>query len=192
MNVKVISIIAIVATIVGISVSYASLSTVIDITTAGSVRAAEWDVHINDLSDPTIIGDVDIISPPVAINGTTIIENLNVRFNENNSSVVYYFELVNAGDLDAIITNVDYPTPTCTSTDIHTAYLPEDILNVCDNLTYELTYSADGSQILENDILTAGETAVMKLTFAYAGTELPINEISISGLDYNITYLPNR
>ncbi len=192
MKIKIVMIVAIMITVVGISISYASLSAVIEVTSAGSVRKANWDVHINELSSPEITGDLEIITPPEAINGTTTFRNLNVRFNENNSSVVYYFEIVNAGDLDAVINDISLPTPVCTAVEVYPLETARDIANVCGNLTYELEYSATGNALAVGDIIESGHIVIVKLTFAYGGTELPINEINITGLDYIITYGQNR
>ena len=70
------------------------------------------------------------------------------------------------------------------------AYLTDEN-NVCDNLTYTLTY-ANGTPVAVDDTLNAGETKSLKLTLTYsasvAAAALPKDDVSISNLAISIIY----
>ena len=63
--------------------------------------------------------------------------------------------------------------------------------NVCENLTYTLTY-ANGTPVAVDDTLNAGETKSLKLTLSYsasvAAAALPKDDVSISNLAISIIY----
>ncbi len=189
MNVKLITIIAILITITGVSFAYASLSTMMNISTSGAVRAANWDVHFQSLSNPEVEGEVAIITNPHIDGSTTAISNLDVKFNQINSSIKYYFDVVNAGDLPAQIATINVPTPVCTATPTYPAEVAQDQLDVCGAITYSLKNVATNASLNVGDVLEAGDEIRLVLEFSYAGTRLPINEVSISDLDISLIYV---
>ncbi len=192
MDIRKLLIVTIFVTVIGISISYASLSQLIEVTSAGSVRQANWDVHFKNLSDATIEGDVVIISEPNLITDLTAFSGLDVRFNNITGSVTYFMDIVNDGDLDAIIQEIDYPTPTCISSDEYSAESAADIASVCGGLTYKLVYASNDVEVAVGDILPSKESARLELVFSFIDDTLPINEIEITGLNYNIKYVQNK
>ncbi len=199
MKFKSLAVIAILITIFGVSISYASLSTILEISSSGAVRKANWDIHFNDLSDATIVGDLVINTAPQLSPETTSITNLDVKFNDITGSVTYYFDVVNEGDLDAVISNISNPGPICTvpveTPGVDPADTAADIANVCNAITYSLEYVEVGgtyTPVSINDTLAAGETKRLRLTFAYNDSLLPLSEVRISNLSYLITYVQDK
>ncbi len=194
MNIKVLAIIAIIITILGVSLSYASLSRVIEINSTATTRAAVWDIHIENLSQVNITGDVDIITAPRIVNTELFagIVDLDVKFNNNVASVVYYFDIVNEGDLNAEIQLIEVPVPICTAKNDYPAEVINDQNNVCSAITYKIekvgSTPADDELIQIGTELPAKSSTRYRLTFSYNDRRLPINEVAITGLNYKITY----
>ncbi len=191
MNVKGIIIVAILVTVFGISLSYATLSQVLEIESVGAVRAANWDIHFDDLSTPTITGDVTINTAPIIVSETTAIQNLDIKFEEVNSSITYYFDVVNEGDLNSKIGLLTIETPICTAITNNDgeAVQREDEANVCGGIEITLQYAGVLTDVAVDDELAPGETKRMVLKIDYQDTRLPINEVSITNLKIAINYV---
>ncbi len=195
MKVKMLAVIAIFITVFGVSVSYASLSTMIEISTTGSVRQANWDIHFEDISAVDVVGDVDIITAPQLSPNTTIIDGFDVRFNDVTGSVTYYFDVVNDGDLNAEISAITPPVPSCAAVGTVDPDYIGDKDTVCGAISYTLQYVEMGGTYVDlavGDTLAAGERKRLRLQFSYSDVFLPANQINITGLDYLVTYAHDR
>ncbi len=176
---------SLVLSVIGISVGFAAMSTELNLNGSASVVPATWKIKFNNLSSPAITGAATVVTAPT-ITSDTHIGNYEVQLSKPGDEVVYTFDVVNNGSIDAELNTYTFATPTITGTGTAAA---SDETIVSNNLVYTLTY-ADGSAIGVNDVLNHGETASLKLTVGYSATanSLPVNTVTITGMDVTFVY----
>lgn len=188
-KIKTLSIVALIVAVLGLTVAFAALSTQLTISGTAEVTGGtdRWNILFQNLNkDVNSTGE--IITEPTLTN--TSITGFEVKFKKPGDYVTYTFDVKNAGEIDAKISEIiKAATPTCTSK--ASPAVPEDETKVCDHLEYTLTYS-DGSEVKASDTLNAGAVSNMKLLLKYkddvTAELLPTNDVSISDLDIKIKY----
>lgn len=171
--------------VIGISFTYASITSKLSIDGYASMNSMKWSVHFQNLSNANLKGTTLEVNKPTLKNNSTSISDFEVKFMNINDGVNYTFDVINDGDLDAKISSIVIPKPVCTSTG-DTAY--EDSSLICDNLNYSLTY-LDGTEIQIGDTLEKGQSKSLVLKLEYLGTKLPQNVVGISGLSIALIYV---
>lgn len=177
--------IALVLSVLGISVGFAAMSSQLTISGSTTMTPASWKIKFNNLSQPTIAGTATVATAPT-IQSDTHIGNYAVTLSKPGDEIIYTFDVVNSGTIDAELSTFLFAEPTITGTgDAALA----DAQIVRDNLVYTLTY-ANGTAIQVGDELAKGATVSLKLTVGYnaEASELPLNEVSISGMDVTFVY----
>lgn len=179
---------ALILSVAGIAVGFAAMSTDLDIKGQAEVVPASWKIRFENLSQPTITGDASVTTAPTITNDTHL-GNYDVVLTKPGDSVVYTFDVKNAGTLDAKLTAYNFATPTFTGTGTNAS---TDATIAQSNVVYTLTYS-NGNPINVNDTLAAGESKTLKLTVEYpaTATTLPEDEVDITGMDVTFTYSQN-
>ena len=179
---------ALVLSVAGIAVGFAAMSTDLDIKGQAEVVPASWKIRFENLSSPTILGAATVKTAPTIQNDTHL-GNYDVELTKPGDSVVYTFDVKNAGTLDAKLTAYNFATPTFAGTGTNAA---ADATIAQTNVVYTLTY-LDGTAINVNDTLAAGESKTLKLTVEYpaSATTLPEAEVDITGMDVTFTYSQN-
>ena len=179
---------ALVLSVAGIAVGFAAMSTDLDIKGQAEVVPASWKIRFENLSSATITGAATVTTAPTIQNDTHL-GNYDVVLTKPGDSVVYTFDVKNAGTLDAKLTAYNFATPTFTGKGENAA---ADATIVQNNVVYTLTY-ANGDPINVNDTLAAGASSTLKLTVEYpaTATTLPEDEVDISGMDVTFTYSQN-
>ena len=177
-------VIALVLSIVGISIGFASMSSELTINGTTTMVPATWKIKFQNLSK--VVGDDSLIITAPQITSDTHIGNYAIKLSKPGDKVVYKFEVANAGTLDAELTNYTFVTPTFTGTGDKAE---ADAQIVKDNLVYTLTYS-DGNAIQVGDNLNKDSSKEVTLTVEYNqnATELPEKEVSITGMDVTFVY----
>ena len=177
---------ALVLSVVGISIGFAAMSTDLTINGSAEVFPASWDIKFKDLSSPTITGDAVVTTAPT-ITSDTHIGNYAVKLTKPGDSVTYTFKVANDGTIDAKLTDFIKATPTFTGTG---ATASADATIVQNNFEYTVTYSDDTAITKNTDELDAESYKTVKLVVGYKAdaTELPTNTVTISGLDVTFTY----
>ena len=177
---------ALVLSVVGISIGFAAMSTDLTINGSAEVVPASWDIKFKDLSSPTITGDAEVTTAPT-ITSDTHIGNYAVKLTKPGDSVTYTFKVANDGTIDAVLTDFIKATPTFTGTG---ATASADATIVQNNFVYTVTYSDDTAITKNTDELDAESYKTVKLVVGYKAdaTELPTNTVTISGLDVTFTY----
>ena len=105
-KVKIISLVALIVAVLGLTVAFAALSETLTINGTASLDAATWDVHFENISSPTITGDASEVSPPeITDNGITL-SKINVNLTKPKDSVKYTVDVVNDGTINAEIVNI--------------------------------------------------------------------------------------
>ena len=179
-------VLALVLSVVGISIGFAAMSTDLTINGSAEVVPASWDIKFKDLSSPTITGDAEVTTAPT-ITSDTHIGNYAVKLTKPGDSVTYTFKVANDGTIDALLTNFIKATPTFTGTG---ATASADATIVQNNFEYTVTYSDDTAITKNTDELDAESYKTVKLVVGYKddATTLPTNAVTISGLDVTFTY----
>lgn len=177
---------ALVLSVVGISIGFAAMSTDLTINGSAEVVPSSWDIKFKDLSSPTIAGDAEVTTAPT-ITSDTHIGNYAVKLTKPGDSVTYTFKVANDGTIDAKLTDFIKATPTFTGTG---ATASADATIVQNNFVYTVTYSDDTAITKNTDELDAESYKTVKLVVGYKAdaTELPTNTVTISGLDVTFTY----
>ena len=177
---------ALVLSVVGISIGFASMSQDLTISGTTEVVPASWKIKFANLSSPTIAGDATVTTAPT-IQGDTHIGNYAIQLTMPGDSVTYTFDVVNEGSIDAELTSLVMATPTFTASGTNNA--GTDATTVQTNFVYTLTYS-DGSTISVDDALAANSSVTLKLVVGYDtnATALPQDSVSVTGMDITLTY----
>lgn len=190
-NFKRMMILAVVLLLTIVGVGYAALSTNLTINGAGKVNSSSWKIKFSNLGEATLGGQATEVTKPTISNNDTHIGDYVVTFTSPGDSIEYALDVVNLGTFNAEISSITVDTPTCTGSG-DTAI--NDAKNVCDYLTYTLTY-ADGTAVEQGDTLNIGETKSMKLKLAYLSNvlaeQLPSDDVTIADLEVTIVYTQN-
>ncbi|MBO5138353.1 MAG: hypothetical protein J6B89_01795 [Bacilli bacterium] len=188
-NIRVIMMVAVVALICIMGIGFAALSTTLSINGAGTVKASSWNVEFDNLSAVSKTGTAVEVTAPTISDNNTHIGDYDVTFTTPGDSISYSFDVKNTGTFNAEISSIVVSTPSCTgSGDTATV----DATNVCNNLTYKLTYTDSGALVSQGDTLDSNSTKNMTLSLSYnsAATAnlLPTNDVAISNLEVTIIY----
>ncbi len=202
MNNKIKNIILIILVIglLSMTVAYAILSQILDISSSANVKGSTWDIHFANLSNVTTKGSAQVKKSPTL--GLTSITGLKVLLTDSGDEVSYTFDVQNNGTIDAIISDykINQPSDGIVCTDSFGSTDSENANKVCNGLTFSLTYANDttstqtntiikaGTNVEKNQILNASQSVKLKLVVSYNGTDLSTRDIDISGLDALITY----
>ena len=177
---------ALVLSIVGISIGFASMSTELTINGTTTVVPATWKIKFQGLAKVTG-EDANIITAP-QITSDTHIGNYAVKLSKPGDKVVYKFQVANTGSLDAELSSYSFATPTITGTGDKAS---QDAEIVSNNLIYTLTYNDnDKTAIQVGDDLDHESNKELLLTVEYDSnaTSLPTNDVSITGMDVTFVY----
>ncbi len=179
-KIKVLSLVALIVAVLGLTVAFAALSQTLTINGTASVNAAEWDIHFENLSAPEITGDARVESEPVLDNHS--ISNLDVSLTKPGDEVVYTFDIVNNGTIDAYL--YEYQKPGTYIALVASGSIDDldydlnkdgsvnadDIAHFSLAIDYNLYYADDNVVPKKDDLLRAGETKKLKLVIRYKDT----------------------
>lgn len=156
--------------VLALSVIYAALSTNLNISGQGKIDA-QWNIYFDEttLNEQTKKGKIEITN--VDLTATTF--TLDVALEAPGDKVIYTFDVVNGGTIDAKIAEVILPDLEGT------------------NINCEFTYS-DGSHISNGDVLNSdaqseqGNKKTLKLIITY-DESVNAEEFNSSGLSYDLS-----
>ncbi len=206
-KVRVLSIAALLVAVLGLTVAFAALSQTLTINGSATVDTATWDIHFEKTSDKAteVEGAATFTEP--TLSGTAI-ENFSATLTKPGDSVTYYFDIVNKGTVDAVVSDysLNYSYTKClgarrdsdTWDDCKVWDLDNSgVVNASDKskfmglFNYNVYYIDSGNKLARKDTLNAGETKNMKLVieYKYDATELLENNLTITSSDpITITY----
>ena len=213
-GVRALSIVALVAAVLGLTVAFAAMSRTLTISGTATMDTAKWDIHFEDVNgnkyegtDVALTahvtpapGGATVPTPDTAvISGLNAISGINMTVTKPGDYVYYDFYIVNEGTIDAKITNLTKQLkPTCTSA--ADPQVAADATLVCGNLTYSFVYlgagDTEGSAVSEDDTLAKanGNTPTkrkVRLKLAYDGETLPTDDVNLSNMGFSIEYTQN-
>lgn len=102
---KIISLIVLVVMILCLTVAFAALSQTLTINGSAQVDTASWDIHFENLTLSEKTGTAEVSGTP-QLTGT-VISGINVSLNKPGDKIVYEFDLVNNGSIEAKLTNIN-------------------------------------------------------------------------------------
>ena len=157
---RTIIILALILSIVTLSIAFILVNQTFSIDRIKNLKGTSWDISFDNLSSPSLVGSATIDTPAVLKNNSTII-TFEISLKQLNDSITYYFDIVNNGELNAKINNINMlGVPSRT-----------------ENLTWSLTY-ADGRDLTLGDHLDAGDSKRIKLTIK--ATNIPTDDITLN------------
>lgn len=184
---KTLIIAALVVAIGGLSLGYAALTQVLNISTTATVQSADksWRIRFENPSTGVVTGSAE--AGTIGLSDTDVTLS-GVQLKAPGDTVSYTFDVHNAGELDAQLSTITMKNPKVQGTgDSANA----DATLVSNNFyNYTLTYS-DGSSIAIGDTLASGETKTIKLTISIDSsvTTLPTGDVTIQDLGCTLTYV---
>ncbi len=191
-NFKVFGILAVVVSLLAVSLAYAGFSQTLTISGTATVKAAKWDVHFANLSQNTT-GTTVVNTPAQIKTGSTSIGDYSVSFYSPGDSLTYTFDVVNNGNFAAKLTGLTIGTPTCKVT--ITKETNTNTANVCSNTSYELFDNTTGTKLTaaDNGVIAAnGGKRTLRLVLTYKTTNnedfLAEADVDISGLGVTLSY----
>ncbi len=190
---KIVTIVALVVAVIGLSVAYASLSQQLKISGTAEVAAAKWDIS-NDGTPTTSTSGADASAEVNAstVSGVTTI-NIAAKLKKPTDYVEVTIPVKNKGDIDAVlatITGWDQKF-SCTSDNIDTKQNDEQIIcgdssNTGANIRYTVTYNGtpitNGINSVLDKELASGSSIDIKVKVEYltSETELPKGNVTVN------------
>lgn len=188
-KIKILSIIALIVSVLGLTVAFAALSQTLTINGSASVDAATWDIHFANLQAPEITGDASVTTPLVL--ESTTISNFNVSVTKPGDKIVYTFDIVNNGTINAVIDNFNemqlYIYKVIANQDLTydlngDGYVTvDDLKSLLSMIKVGLYYEDEVTKVKQGDPLNAGDTKKVKLIVEYKeeSNKLPSGPIKI-------------
>ena len=183
-KIKSMTVIALIVAVLGLTVAFAALSTTLTINGTANVNTATWDIHFANLTGPDTTGTGASSSEPT-LDATTI-DNVNMSVTKPGDSVTYYFDIVNAGTIDAeldtdlknslfndgyiecIGATID-DNPECINKydfDGNNTINSGDLSIIVSNLDYAIYDVDTGDMLSKGDVIEKGTTKHCKLVLA--------------------------
>ena len=206
-KIKVLSVVALIIAVLGLTVAFAALSETLTINGTASVDAASWDIHFENLRIDAY-GDGSIMGEP-EISGTTI-SNLNMKVTKPNDVSSILVDIKNGGTINAKISSVDVSTLCTLQSPVESCdwdndgeVTEQDIEKVNNNISFVMFYNEDGALLKENDTLDSGESKKIGIGLVYfkyseingkyeditEATELPKRDLQFNDLSITINYV---
>lgn len=183
--------------LISMTIAYAVVAQRLDIKSNTTVTSSTWNIKFANLQRTSLVGNATEVTTPTLTD--TLIRNINLNLKTPGDQVTYTFDIVNSGDIEAIIDNYRL-TPGLVCTDSSNSTTSTDAVNVCNNMVYTLKYTnatqsgvPAGSDVAVGQILKAGETVnvTMTIKFSSNSTYVPTSDVKVSGLDSYIIYVQN-
>lgn len=174
---KALVIVVMLIVVAGLTVAFASLSSVLNIKGTAYLDAAKWGIKFQNLSEPEKIGTASSTgTAKIEEAKSAEISNINVNLSTPGDKVVYTVDLVNEGTINAKIDKIE-----------KTALTSEQQKY----LTFKVT-DKDYNEVSKGDILSSGETKKLIITIEFikdlTKEDLPTNTSTIS-LSYKLNFV---
>ncbi len=188
---KKIAIVALIMSITGLSMAFAALSQTLTIDGSATVNISGWSLNFANLQDVVLSGSTTENRVPTLSSRSTSITNFDLTFYNQNDTATYFFDIMNSGTINALISEVLFSNPVCTGTG---ANKEADELLVCSNLTFTLTYvggANDGLDVAIGDEYDSGVSKNVKLTISYDSATKPSELVEITNLGLTMLFEQN-
>ena len=180
-RVKALSIVALLITIVGLTVAFAAMSRTLTINGTATMDTARWNIHFANITNNKV--HAATVNSAQITGETTI--TYGVTLTKPGDKAEIEFDVVNSGDIDAYIGGLEIFTLNCENE-------TGDRNIVCNNLEWSLKYKETGntSNVAVNDTLKSGQTRHMIYEIGYkeSAETLPEDDVTFNDLQITITY----
>ena len=189
--------------LVTMTIAYAGLTRTLTISDNQVAITSGWNVHFAACATATTAAatsgaggtNTAFVTQQPTLTDTTI-SGLRATFAKPGDKVEYYFDIVNEGSIDAILSSATYTTPACTSSD---SSVQSSTLNTfcTNNINYSIVYTDTQTAPEVDDELYAdpGDPSVRhcKLTVELdPDTEsIPSGTITVSNIGASFVYVQN-
>lgn len=176
--------------LIGITVAYAALTQQLKIEGTAKVASSTWDIHFDNLKGLAPVGYAT--AGTLAKTGETTIAGDIGTLKAPGDSITYTFDIVNAGDINAIIDTVTGgQSITCASANQSVADA------VCKDLTYSIKYTDGNATIAKGDKLAKAANAstpttknvTLTLTYKSTATTVASEDVTVTANPMTITYV---
>ena len=141
-RIKVLSIVALIVAVLGLTVAFAALSQTLTINGTASVEASSWDVHFANLSEAKITGTAKELAKPT-LTGDSL-SNVNVSLMKPGDKITYNFEIINNGTITAVEGN-----PYITLNGFSIDEVTDENIELLESLYTEADWDGDGQTTLD-------------------------------------------
>lgn len=200
-KVKNIILVVLVIGLVGMTIAYAALTQTlyirdneVTITTDWNVHFANTAGHTNAVASSTGGGATTAIVNQQPTLTSTVISGLRATFRKPGDKVVYQFDIVNEGGIDAKLQSATLTTPTCTSTDQTVS--SATLATFCEKINYTIVYTGTSDAPATNDDLLATSpdnvrhcTLTVELDPNTEITDIPNGDITVSNIEATFLYV---
>ena len=179
-KIKMLSIIALVIAVLGVTIAFAALSGTLRINGSGTMDRADWNIYFDNLSNASTKGKGSVIGTPTLEEHGAEISNIKVKLKQPQDSVTYTVDIVNNGDIDAEIDNIVLPT------------VPNEYKDILD---FEVVYTDNKEEPKKGDVLThtsPNNTRNLTIKISYkdiTDESLLPEEEGVINLTYKINYV---
>ena len=112
-NYVVFGVLALVVSLVAVSLAYAGFTQTLTINGAATVKAAKWHVFLNNIANKTTTGTAVWVSEPTIASGAILAE-YSATLKTPGDSVSFEFDTVNDGNWAAVLRTIQLGTVACT------------------------------------------------------------------------------
>lgn len=170
-RVKMLSLSAVIVAVLGLTVAFAALSTTLNVKGSAYLDAAKWGIKFQNLSEPSIVGEASD-AKTAKIEKDVSIKDIKVTLSKPGDSVTYTVDLVNDGDINAKIENIE-----------KTALTEEQQKYI----TFTVKYKTDETELKIGDILSSGEVKPLVIKIEYR-KDLESSDLPKSAQEINLSY----
>ena len=170
-RIKMLSLSAVLVAVLGLTVAFAALSTTLNIKGSAYLYAAKWGIKFQNLSEPSIVGEASD-AKTAKIEKDVSINDIKVTLSKPGDSVTYTVDLVNDGDINAKIENIEKTN----LTEEQQKYI-----------TFTVKYKENDTELKIGDILSKKEVKPLVIKIEYR-KDLESSDLPKSAQGINLSY----
>ena len=170
-RIKMLSLSAVLVAVLGLTVAFAALSTTLNIKGSAYLDAAKWGIKFQNLSEPSIVGEASD-AKTAKIEKDVSINDIKVALSKPGDSVTYTVDLVNDGDINAKIENIEKTN----LTEEQQKYI-----------TFTVKYKENDTELKIGDILSKKEVKPLVIKIEYR-KDLESSDLPKSAQGINLSY----
>ena len=170
-RIKILSLSAVIVAVLGLTVAFAALSTTLNIKGSAYLDAAKWGIKFQNLSEPSIVGEASD-AKTAKIEKDVSINDIKVTLSKPGDSVTYTVDLINDGDINAKIENIEKTN----LTEEQQKYI-----------TFTVKYKEDDTELKIGDILSKGQVKPLVIKIEYR-KDLESSDLPKSAQEINLSY----
>ena len=170
-RIKMLSLSAVIIAVLGLTVAFAALSTTLNIKGSAYLDAAKWGIKFQNLSEPSIVGEASD-AKTAKIEKDVSINDIKVTLSKPGDGVTYTVDLVNDGDINAKIENIEKTN----LTEEQQKYI-----------TFTVKYKENDTELKIGDILSKKEVKPLVIKIEYR-KDLESSDLPKSAQGINLSY----